>query len=220
MTLAEFDALYANRHQTEALEACAAILREVPDAFEWEWRAARLEQFLAMRFVDEADSGAAREHFGRGRELGMRAVKREWTRVEGVFWENVCALEAARLGNPLGAMATLKRAQKGIERAVAIDEAYHFAGPLRVLGRLTQLKPLVLGGNLDNALAFYTRALQIAPGNSTTLLYRADALLHDHQPAEARRTLGRVLEVSGQEWEWETARDKRVAREWLRTRLD
>ncbi len=38
------------------------------------------------------------------------------------------------------------------------------------------LKPLLLGGSVDRAIEYYRRALQIAPHNSTTMLYYAEAL--------------------------------------------
>lgn len=57
----------------------------------------------------------------------------------------------------------------------------HFAGPLRVWGKLMHQKPLLLGGSIDRALDIYRRALQIAPHNSTTLLYYAESLIADQR---------------------------------------
>jgi hypothetical protein len=112
MTLAEFEAHYARRHLPDSLAACLSILPGVPDEFEWLWRAARLEQFAAMQCVDEEKREVAREHFGRGREFAARASRIDGARVEGVFWESVCALEAAQSQGSLAALATLRRAQK------------------------------------------------------------------------------------------------------------
>ena len=222
MTFAEFDALYAERHlpaNVRALEtALAAHLR--PDDYGWNWRAARLDHFRAMQLQDD-NPAAARALFAHGAERAQVAQALQGDRVEGAFWAPTCALEAARLGGKLAAAAILGRAQKQLDRAARLDEAYHYAGPLRVLGRVTHLKPMLLGGSLDRALAFYERALQLAPGHSTTLLYYADALLDDNQPAQARRVLnGLVAAEPSPNWVWESARDRETARHWIARRLD
>lgn len=220
MTTADFDFLYALRHQSEALVECARILEQTPPEFEWAWRRARLEHFRAMQALEAGEPTAARSRFALGAAAANQAQQLDFSRVEGAFWSGVCELEAARLGGKLALMATLTRAQKAIGRAARSDEEFHFAGPLRVLGRITHHKPLVLGGLLDGALAFYERALQIAPRNSTNQLYFADALLADRQPVRAREALRAVLESDSRDWKWETARDQKVAREWLGSRFD
>ncbi len=220
MTTADFDSLYANRHERDALEAGLRVLEDAPDEFEWLWRCARLDHFRAMQALESRDETGAKALFASGATAANQAQKLDFSRVEGAFWSGVCELEAARLGGKLALVATLTRAQKAIGRAARSDEEFHFAGPLRVLGRITHQKPLVLGGLLDGALAFYERALQIAPRNSTNQLYFADALLADRQPTRARAALREVLECDPHNWVWETARDQKIAREWLVSRFD
>ena len=224
MQFAEFDALYANRHLTENLNVLQnELLRQIkpgtPDNYGWLWRAARLSHFNAMLAGDSPD--LARALFAGGAEQARSAAKLEGDRVEAAFWEATCALEAARLGGKVVAGLALGKAQKQLNRAAQIDERYHFAGPLRVLGRVTHLKPLVLGGNLDYALAFFERALQISPDNSTTLLYYADALIADNQPAKARSTLKRIIAADAlEDWIWESERDRELARVMMAEKLD
>jgi tetratricopeptide (TPR) repeat protein len=185
------------------------------------WRWARLSHFRAMQvLLSPADEKKAREeavrHFEEGARQAEAAIPLQPNRVEGFFWAGVCAVEAARLQGPLVAARALKPAQKRIEKAAAVDEEYHFAGPLRVLGRLTHLKPLILGGSLDRALEIFRRAVQIAPGNSTTLLYYAQALIADRQPALAKKVLAQIIDApEDPDWKWEQARDKKLAREEL-----
>ena len=222
MQIAEFDALYANRHQSENLReaerALSAHLRD--DNYGWLWRAARLDHFRAMQALD-TDTAEARALFSQGATRSHAAAQLEIDRVEAAFWEATCNLEAARLGGKLSAGLALGKAQKQLNRAAQIDERYHFAGPLRVLGRVTHLKPLVLGGNLDYALAFFERALQIAPDNSTTLLYYADALIADNQPAKARSTLKQIIAAPALDgWVWESERDRELARVMMAEKLD
>ena len=222
MDFAEFDALYAQRHQPETLReaerALAANLRD--DSYGWQWRAARLDHFRAMQAL-ETSTEEARALFEQAARRGYCAQSLQIDGVEGAFWSASCALEAARLSGKLAAGLALGRAQKQLNRAAQIDERYHFAGPLRVLGRVTHLKPLVLGGNLDYALAFFERALQISPDNSTTLLYYADALIADNQPGKARRALQQIIAAPALEnWVWESERDRDLARQMIDEKLD
>lgn len=222
MQLAEFDALYANRHQPETLREAERVLTTNlrDDNYGWLWRAARLDHFRAMQALD-SDTSEARALFSQGATRSHAAAQLEGDRVEAAFWEATCALEAARLGGKLAAGMALGRAQKQLNRAAQIDESYHFAGPLRVLGRVTHLKPLVLGGNLDYAIAFFERALQISPDNSTTLLYYADALIADNQPGKARRALKQIIAAPALEnWVWESERDRELARVMTAEKLD
>lgn len=222
MTFAEFDALYANRHLPENLNAIqnALLANFKSDSYGWNWRAARLDHFRAMQ-VQSDNPAEARALFAQGAGRSHVAQQLEIDKVEGVFWNATCALEAARLSGKLAAAAALGRAQKQLNRAAQIDEKFHFAGPLRVLGRVTHLKPLILGGNLDYALAFFERALQIAPDNSTTLLYYADALIADNQPAKARGILKQIIAAPALEnWVWESERDRELARKMMAEKLD
>ncbi len=222
MQFAEFDALYANRHVPENLTALQKALLDnlKSDNYGWLWRAARLDHFRAMQALDTS-ADEARALFAQGARHAQNAQSLEGDRVEAAFWSATCALEAARLSGKLAAGMALGKAQKQLNRAAQIDETYHFAGPLRVLGRVTHLKPLVLGGNLDYATAFFERALQISPDNSTTLLYYADALIADNQPAKARSTLKQIIAAPALEnWVWESERDRELARAMMAEKLD
>jgi tetratricopeptide (TPR) repeat protein len=220
MTLAEFDALWERRHESDAFDACFEAA-QTADNFDWQWRMARLAHFAGMQAQEEGDNTSALEQFGIGKTAADLALNEKPRRVEASFWLATCELERARLRGPIALASILNRCQKLLERASAVDETFHFAGPVRVLGRVTQLKPLVLGGSLDRALTFYERALQIAPRNSTSRLYFADALLSDRQPLRAREALGQVIEDSDpHNWAWETARDQKLARAWLGSRFD
>jgi tetratricopeptide (TPR) repeat protein len=132
--------------------------------------------------------------------------------VEAHFWYGVNHIEAARLQGKIASARALGDATRHIERAAAIDETYHFAGPLRVLGRIMHMRPLLLGGDLNKAVDFLRRALQVSPDNSTTMLYLAEALFADRQLAETRSVVKRIIEgAPDPAWQWEQARDRKAA---------
>jgi tetratricopeptide (TPR) repeat protein len=181
------------------------------------WRWARLSHFRAMQSLEKnGSSEAARLHFEAAAQEAETACEVQPNLVEGHFWFGVCHIEAARTRGKLAAARALSKASAHIDRAANIDEAYHFAGPLRVQARFTHLRPLLLGGSLDRSLDIYRRALQIAPHNSTTLLYYAEALIADQDWKPTRRTLHQIINAPPDKcWIWEQTRDRRLATELL-----
>jgi tetratricopeptide (TPR) repeat protein len=209
------DELWRARHNAaqlsaldQALTAASASGREYSHL----WRAARLAHFRAMQAEDAGQEKDALLFFEIGKKHAENAVEANRHDVEGHFWLGVCVLEYSRRKSWVAAATALKNAEAHIQRAMNQDETYHFAGPLRVMARITHYKPLLLGGSLDRALDVYRRALQIAPENSTTLLYYCETLIADQQKKLARETLQKIISApEDAEWVWEQARDRRLA---------
>ncbi len=220
MTISEFDTLWERRHVPKIFDECFDAAQNA-DNFDWQWRLARAAHFAGMVALEDDDKTMALEQFQIGKSAAELALNEKPKRVEAGFWLATCELERARLRGPIAVASILNRCQKLLERASAVDETFHFAGPIRVLGRIVQLKPLVLGGSLDRAITFYERALQLFPRHSTTRLYLIDALITDRQPKRAREEIEELLLNSdATNWEWETARDQKAAKEWLKSRFD
>lgn len=218
----EIEALWRGRHDATQLDALDRRLAEAAqEDYGVLWRRARSAHFRALQAQTEReDEAGAQAAYAEGATFAEQAVAHDRTGVEGHFWYGVNALEAARRTGWLAGARTLPDATRHIERAMVIDEEYYFAAPLRVWGRIMHFKPLLLGGSVDRAMDIYRRALQIAPHNSTTLLYYAEALLADRQRKAARELLQRIVDaIDDPEWRWEQARDRGLAVELLeRTR--
>lgn len=215
--LDELDALWQKRHEPESITQLETRLREArhaaTDKYSLLWRAARCSHFRAMQLDESSDKRQAREYFSQGALDAREAMKASPHDVEGCFWRGVNEIEAAQHANPLAALAALKKSTALIERAALIDEAYHFAGPLRVLGKIVHRKPLALGGSAGLGIEYFKRALQVVPGNSTTQIYYAEALMTEQGKSEARRVLNAILSAPDDpNWLWEQARDRRLAR--------
>ena len=214
--MSETTKLWELRHQDERLARLERALANAPADFETFWQRARLNHFRAMQALERGETEEAQALYAAGWQEGQRAIEAAPLRVEARFWAGVNRLEAARLQGSVVALAHLGGAIKDIERAEKWDESYHFAGPLRVLGRIMHHKPLLLGGSLDRAMAFYERALQVVPGNSTTLLYYAEALRADQRWKQLRAVLAQIIEAPRDEkWVWEQARDREKARKMV-----
>ncbi|HEY0076965.1 MAG TPA: TRAP transporter TatT component family protein [Abditibacteriaceae bacterium] len=216
-----FDEQWRLRHENDTLQALMEIFRDAApdtasDEFHWRWRRARLAHFLAMQADEAKKISEVVRLYSEGTAQAKRAVEINKFSVEGHFWQGVCALEAARRKGPLALGAAYGTASKAVEQAMKIDEAYHFAGPVRVWARIQHFKPLLLGGHLDRALESYIRARQIAPHNSTTNLYYAEALWADRQPKVAREICEQLIAAPDDpDWIWEQARDRRLAAKLL-----
>ena len=217
--LETLDELWRARHesaQRDALQKALAAALASRQEYSHLRRAARLAHFRAMQCEDAGQDQDALRFFESGKTHAEKAVEENRHDVEGQFWLGVCALEYSRRKGWLAAASALKNAEAHIDRAINQDETYHFAGPLRVMARITHYKPLLLGGSLDRALDIYRRALQIAPENSTTLLYYAETLIADQRKKTARETLQKIIQSpENTDWVWEQQRDRRLAQELL-----
>lgn len=208
------DALYAGRERIENVRASLGQLESVADDdFEIGWRRGRALFFLGQ---EEERKDAARVLHARGVRAAARAARLEPRRVEGHFWLGVNLALQAKRTNPLAALRLAWRARRSLVRAVRIDPAYHAAGPLRVLARLEHKLPRMFGGGHALAQAHFARAIEIAPHNTVTRLYFAELLLDAGDILSAQRELETLLcapLVPG--WEFETGRDRSLAREML-----
>jgi tetratricopeptide (TPR) repeat protein len=211
------DELYRTRARPGAVRESVMILsgaRGSNERYELQWRLARALFFLGQE-ASEAASQSQLHAAGIG--AGERAVALNAERVEGHFWVGInLALFAASHGRLRGLRA-LGWARSELKLALKINEAYHGAGPLRVLGRLTHKAPRWLGGSLRQSEKYYNRALEIAPANTVTLLYAAELALERKQLPRAISLLESLLASPvDPDWEFEIGRDRRLAREWLK----
>ena len=210
------DDLYRQRAEPEAVKESVEALAKLKggDArYEVQWRLSRALFFMGQ----EADSVAAKRLLHKTAiEAGERAVALDPARVEGRFWLGVnLALFAECAGGIKGALALL-RARKELQRAAAISEDYHGAGPLRVLGRLHHKAPRLLGGSRKQSRRYFDHALEVAPENSVTLIYASELAIDCGERDRAVRLLEKIAESQAdKEWEFENRRDRRLARELL-----
>lgn len=215
--LEALDALWKRRHDPASINefeaAISVALGSQAQNYALLWRAARCSHFRAMQSDASGDSEQAKEYFHLGAKTARDAHAIDTHGIDGIFWCGVNEVEVARHKSSFAALGVLKKSTALIERAANIDETYHFAGPLRVLGRIIHRKPLLLGGSANVAIEYFKRARQIAPRNSTTLLYLAEALLTEQFKHEAREVLNKIISAPDDEdWRWEQARDRKLAR--------
>ena len=210
------DELYRQRARPGMIRESVMVLsgaRGGNERYEVQWRLSRAMFFLGQ----EADSKCARRQLhAAGINAGERAIALNHERVEGHFWAGVnLALFAESQGGIRGARAMLW-ARSELKLAAKLNEDYHDAGPLRVLGRLEHKAPRLLGGSRNRSRQCFDRALGIAPENSVTRLYAAELAIDEGERDRAESLLKQIIESPvDPEWEFENHRDRELARALL-----
>ncbi|MBD0370864.1 MAG: tetratricopeptide repeat protein [Pyrinomonadaceae bacterium] len=211
------DRLYDGREQAENVRRSLELLERASEDYEALWRLSRARFFLGQ----EAQSrDEARAHHLAGVEAGSRAVSLQDARVEGHFWLGVNLALLAQIEKPLGALRRVLRARRELKLAVALDAAYHAAGPLRVLARLESKLPLILGGGRHRARAHFEQAISLAPSNTVTRIYFAELLLECGDTDRARKELEAIIAAPfDPAWAFEIKRDRKKALELITSGL-
>ena len=211
------DELYHHRGEPGAVRESVMVLSGAHggiDRYEVQWRLARALFFLGQQAGSQDSS---RQLYAAGIAAGERAVALNDDRVEGHFWVGVNLALFAETNGVIRGVRALRSARLELKRAIRIDERYHDAGPLRVLGRLNHKAPRFLGGSRKHSRDLFDRALAIAPLNSVTLTYAAELAMDNGDRKHASDLLERVIESPiDTEWEFEHNRDREMARSLLK----
>jgi tetratricopeptide (TPR) repeat protein len=204
------DELYAKRQEIENVYRSVQLLQGAKNlGYEADWRLSRSFFFLGQQTGDQS-------YYSQGIDAGRQAIATNSELVEGHFWIGVnLALLAQGTRSP-ATLLKLREARHELNRAAGIDESYHAAGPLRVLGRLDHRTPGWLGGDKSAARQHYERAIEIAPTNTVTRLFYAELLIDVGMNERAQEQLAYVLQVGEDpKWTFEIERDKKLAAELL-----
>jgi hypothetical protein len=211
------DELYRKRARPGAVRESVMLLsgaRGGNERYEVQWRLARSMFFLGQ----EASEPATRSQLhAAGIGAGERAVALNAERVEGHFWVGVNLALFAENNGGLRGLRALRWARSELKMSLKMNEAYHDAGPLRVLGRLAHKAPRLLGGSLRQSEKYYNRALEVAPANTVTLLYAAELALERKQLPRALWLLALIDTLPNDpDWEYENRRDRELARDLVK----
>ena len=210
------DELYHRREEPGAVREAVMILSGALGGtarYEVQWRLARALFFLGQ---EAGSRESSRQLYSAGIAAGERAVALSPERVEGHFWVGVNLSLFAGVNRGIRGARAIRWARGELRLAAAINERYHDAGPLRVLGRLEHKTPRILGGNLKRSRELFDRALAIAPRNSVTLIYAAELAIDMGNRDIAVSLLKQMIECPlDPEWEFENKRDRELARSLL-----
>jgi len=181
---------------------CDRMLEIDPRSFVAAWQWARAAFWLADAAGDDHDRRAWFSE--RGARRAELAITISPGRVEGHYYRGVDLGYLARTRS-LGAVELVQPMYREALAAIAVDERFDHAGPLRLLGGVLINAPgwPASVGDSDEGAERLARAVELAPEFPLNHLYYGEALLKVGKPADART---RLLEarrlLAGPEYSW------------------
>ena len=214
----ESDALYAERaalaKAKEARDKLVAALDAGEDAFEANWRLARVSYWIGDH------TGAAdlkKKTFLEGIEYAKKAIAIDPKRPDGHFWLGVCYGVYGEAKGVLKSLSLVKPIKESMRRVLEIDPAYDRGGADRVLGRVYHEVPGFAGGSEKLSLEHLLKAVEYGPRVGLNLLYLADTYVSLDEVEKAREILERILTM---ETEPDLLPEIAEEREQARAKLD
>ena len=211
------DDLYVERGDLaktkEALAKYQAALAAGEDAYDVNWRLARVEYWIGDH---TADKNAKKQIFQQGIDYAKKAVELGPDKVEGHFWLGVCYGVYGEAKGVLKSLSLVKPIKEEMRRVLEIDPAYDKGGADRILGRVFHEVPGLFGGSEKKSLEHLLKAVEYGPRVGLNLLYLADTYISLGQIDKARQTLEYVLTMEPEpELIPETAEERVQARQKL-----
>lgn len=163
----------------------------LPDDYEVLWRISRLSYYGGFFALPKGSTSAEKmDVFQLGSEAGDKARKLAAGRVEGHYWYAVTLGGWGIAKGILNALSSAKPMRDALSEAIKIDPKYHFAGPLRVRGRLYNKLPGVVSIG-DNKLAMedLKKAVSLAPESKLNHIYLSEVQSKLQSKADALKTL-------------------------------
>jgi tetratricopeptide (TPR) repeat protein len=163
----------------------------LPDNFEVLWRMARLSYYSGFfGMPKDASSEDKMLVFQVGTEAGERARRLDASRVEGHYWYAVTLGGWGIAKGVLNALSSAGPMRDALSEAIKIDSKYHFAGPLRVRGRLYYKLPGIISfGDNQKAAEDLKKAISLAPDIKLNHIYMAEVQSKLQSKADALKTL-------------------------------
>jgi len=163
----------------------------LPDNYEVLWRMARLSYYSGFfGMPKDASSEDKMLVFQVGTEAGERARRLEAKRVEGHYWYAVTLGGWGIAKGVLNALSSAGPMRDALTEAIKIDPKYHFAGPLRVRGRLYYKLPGIISfGDNQKAAEDLKKAISLSPDIKLNHIYWAEVQSKVQTKADALKTL-------------------------------
>jgi len=138
------------------------------------------------------------QYYEKGKGYGETLAREQPAWADGHYWlgMNLCGL--AEIGGPRRGLKLVSQIIEEMEDTIGVNPAYEQAGAHRVLGRIYYECPgwPLSVGNIHESLEHLSKAVALAPDNSTNHLFLAETLLRLGKKEEARQELEQVLKAT------------------------
>ena len=215
--IAQGDALYAQRTDPQLAGQCLAkyqeALRLAPDDYEAMWKEAKIMYFIGD---NSTQSDFRLKIFRQAMDICKKAIALHPNSVEGHYWLGV---HMGMYGDTRGVLKSLFLKGDIIDemnKSIAIDGSYENGGAYCVLGRVYYKVPGLFGGSNKKSRLNLEKCVQIAPKNSTGLLFLAETYWDMDEDTLAIQTLEKLLSMEPDpQLVPETEKDKAEGRKLL-----
>lgn len=158
----------------EALTEYRQLHASNPQDPEAAWRLAMASYFVGIRLTEKRKEKKA--IFDEGKKAGEAAVKNSENCAPCHFWY---AINFALYGESVGIVRmlfALDDVQIQLRKSIAADPKYAGAGAMRLLGKIEESLPGILGGSDDRAREHYEKAILTDPNEPLNYLFLARLL--------------------------------------------
>lgn len=181
------DEAFRHRADMEKAELALKLYREAfakdPEDKDAAWRLSMAAHFFGMRFVKDSDEKA--KLFAEGRDAGRAALKKDPDCAACHFWT---AINMALYGNEVSVfkmLFTLKDIQSHLKETLRLEPCYAYGGAHRVLGKIEQKLPGILGGSNRRAREYFEAAVATCPDEPMNYLFLAQLLKDEFDEPKA-----------------------------------
>jgi tetratricopeptide (TPR) repeat protein len=123
------------------------------------------------------DSDGKKKLFAEGRDAGLASLKLNPGSAPANFWTGVNMALYGQTVGILKMLFTLPTVRGYLYNSAKIDPSYAYGGAYRILGKIEQELPGILGGSYDRARQYYEKAIIAAPDEPMNYLFMADLAL-------------------------------------------
>ncbi|MES2765072.1 MAG: tetratricopeptide repeat protein [Bacteroidota bacterium] len=192
--------LYASLQIPQAKKAIDELLKFAPDNYDILWRATR----IYSGYTETLPEKDQEKILFQAKDLAERTIKANPQGMHGYLWRGIVTGKLALFKGVFGAADLVKSVNQDVKKAISLNNGGNgqLALAYYVLGRLHfklaekpkfVRMPLGLGfGNIDDALTFLKKSVDLNPAYIMSHLDYARALIEEDQYDEARRELLKI----------------------------
>lgn len=210
----EGDLLWAERADADkaraSIDAYLKVLTENPDDYEACWKIARSYFYLGDKLPETKELKDRHKEMGeQGMSYANRALKVNPEGIEGHYYY---ALSLAQYSIGISIVKALVKGlapdyERHLEKVLAINREYDYAGPLRAMGRYWYRLPWPKR-NLKKSIFYLQESVEVAPNSIRGYVYLAESYLKDGKKDHAKAELEKArkiksnpgLEVDAKRW--------------------
>lgn len=189
------ESLFKQREDIAKLREAISVLRKARDPqqrnFGVEWTFSKYNYFLGTQSKDDKESDKA---FTEGRDAGKIAAGLEPSKAEGHFWYGANLGELARKNMLTVGLKSIGDVRKAMEKVIEIQPDYQNTTAYDVLGQI-ELETKLYGGSAEKAIELFEKGLEAERDNMNLHLHLAEAYLAVRRDGDARKQLGKVLNM-------------------------